>query len=122
MTGVLGNLTELEVLDMSFNGLTDLADEENPFNLPINLTHLYLQNNKIEKIDYEKITNLTNIKEINLENNRLERLNKTMVDLIRAGVLIHFKGEANARISEVKWSNFFKRLFKLIFFRKSAGL
>lgn len=87
------------MLDMSFNGLTDLADEENPFNLPINLTHLYLQNNKIEKIDYDKITNLTNIKEINVENNRLERLNKTMVDFIRAGVSIHFKGEAIAQIS-----------------------
>jgi Leucine-rich repeat (LRR) protein len=89
---VLGNLTSLEILDLSYNRIKDLNDPENPFMLPSNLTHLYLQNNAIQQIDYSVIANLTNVKEVNFENNQLSHLNKSMIDLIKNGVSIHFKG------------------------------
>jgi Leucine-rich repeat (LRR) protein len=93
LSDILGNLTVLEILDLSNNRIKDLTDPDNPFILPMNLTHIYLQNNLIEKIDYERFKKLAYIQEINLENNLLERLNKTMVDLIRNGVSVHFQGE-----------------------------
>lgn len=89
---VLGNLTSLEVLDLSFNSLSDFQTSEAPFNLPENITHLYMQNNKIFRMDYEKITELSNIVEVNLENNDLLYLNKTMIDAIKANVTIRFAG------------------------------
>jgi len=89
---VLGNLTSLEILDLSNNKLSNLHEAEAPFNLPENLTELYLQNNQLFRVDYDKITKLKNIKEVNLVNNDLMTLNKTLIDAIKNGVSIHFAG------------------------------
>jgi Leucine-rich repeat (LRR) protein len=89
---VIGNLTALEVLDMSNNKLTNLNDPDAPFDLPENVTHLYLQNNEIFRINYEKIEKLRNLKEINLENNQLINLNKSLIDEIKLGVSVKFQG------------------------------
>lgn len=89
---VLGNITALEVLDMSNNQLSNLMDSEAPFILPENLTKLYLQDNNLFKIDFNQITKLKNIKEVNFENNELLYLNKTLIDAIKNGVSIRFAG------------------------------
>lgn len=89
---VIGNLSALEVLDLSDNKLTNLNDPDAPFDLPENVTELYLQNNEIFKLDYRKITKLKNIKEINLANNQLMHLNKTLIDAIKSNVSVHFEG------------------------------
>lgn len=102
---VIGNLTSLEVLDLSNNKLTNLNDPDAPFNLPENITQLLLQNNQIFRIDYRKITNLKNIKEINLENNQLHHLNKTLIDAIKSGVSVNFAGNpliCNCEIQSLK--------------------
>lgn len=89
---VVGNLTSLEVLDLRNNKLTNLDDPDAPFNLPENITHLYLQNNEIFKMNYTKATSLKNIQEIDLENNQLMHLNMSMIDAIKAGVSVKFAG------------------------------
>lgn len=89
---VTGNLTALEVLDLSNNKLTNLNDPDAPFNLPENLTNLYLQNNGIFRIDYEKIEALKNLKEVNLENNQLLHLNKSLIDAVKRGISVQFEG------------------------------
>lgn len=102
---VVGNLTSLEVLDLSNNKLMNLNDPEAPFNLPENITQLYLQNNEIFKIDYGKMTRLKNIKEINLENNQMKYLNKTMIEAIKNGVSVMFHGNplvCNCEIQSLK--------------------
>lgn len=102
---VIGNLTSLEVLDLSNNKLTNLNDPEAPFILPENITHLLLQDNEIFKLDYKRITKLKNIKEINLENNQLMHLNKTLIDAIKNGVSVKFAGNpltCNCEIQSLK--------------------
>jgi hypothetical protein len=89
---VVGNLTALEILDLSNNRIGSLDEPEAPFNLPENITHLYLQNNQISLINYTKITSLRNIQEVNFENNLLWHLNKTLIDAIKSGVSIKFSG------------------------------
>lgn len=89
---VVGNITSLEVLDLSNNQLSNMIDPEAPFILPENITELYLQNNEIFKLDYEAITSLKHIKQLNLENNQLMHLNKTLIDAIKQGVSVKFSG------------------------------
>jgi Leucine-rich repeat (LRR) protein len=89
---VVGNLSALEVLDLSNNKLTNLNDPDAPFNLPENITHLYLQNNEIFKMNYTKATSLMNIKEINVENNQLMHLNSSMITAIKSGISVKFAG------------------------------
>lgn len=102
---VVGNLSSLEILDLSNNKLTNLYEPDAPFDLPENMTHLFLQNNELFRLDYDKITSLKNIKEINLENNQLMHLNKTLIDSIKAGVSVKFAGNpllCNCEIQSLK--------------------
>jgi Leucine-rich repeat (LRR) protein len=85
-------LTALEVLDLSNNKLTNLNDPEAPFDLPENITNLYLQNNGIFRLDSTKIANLKNLKEVNFENNELLYLNKSLIDAIMRNVSVKFAG------------------------------
>lgn len=104
---VLGNLTQLEVLDLSNNKLTNLNDPENPFELPENITKLYLQNNEIYRLNHDKILAAAERKlnEINLENNQLIYLNKSFIDQIKKGLSIRFQGNpltCNCEIRSLK--------------------
>lgn len=102
---VIGNLTALEVLDLSNNKLTNLNDPEAPFDLPENITNLYLQNNEIFRIDYEKIVQLKNLKEVNFENNELLHLNKSLIDAVKRNVSVRFEGNpltCNCEIRSLK--------------------
>lgn len=102
---VIGNLTALEVLDLSDNKLSSLSDPDAPFDLAENVTHLLLQNNELFKVDYDKIKKLKHLKEINLENNQLSHLNKTLIDAIKSGVSVKFSGNplvCNCEIQSLK--------------------
>jgi Leucine-rich repeat (LRR) protein len=102
---VVGNLTALEVFDLSHNQLMNLNEPDAPFNLPENITHLYLQNNEIFKINYTKITSLKNLQELNVEGNQLAHMNKSLIDLIKQGVSVHFAGNpliCNCEVQSLK--------------------
>lgn len=102
---VIGNISALEVLDLSNNKLSNLNDPEAPFNLPENITQLLLNNNQIYKIDYDKISNLKDLKEIDLRNNQLSKLNKSIIDRIKSGVSVQFDGNpmnCNCEIQPLK--------------------
>lgn len=80
---VLSNLSAVEILDLSFNDLEDLTHEEAKFKFPTNLTHLFLQNNKIARISDESFKNLTHIREINLSDNQMTTFPPTFVDKMK---------------------------------------
>lgn len=90
--GVLGNLTSLETLDMSFNEIADLMAEPNIFNLPENLTTLLLNNNKLVRIPgkcIEKVQNLTNL---DLRNNNFAWIEPEIIDKVKKGMNLYFEG------------------------------
>lgn len=89
----MGNLTALEKLDLSFNELTDLATEENIFNLPVNLTDLKLNNNRLEFIPaspFEKAKHLTTL---DLRHNELQTLDIKIIDKVKDGMRLYFEGK-----------------------------
>lgn len=89
---VLGNMTSLMHIDLSHNDLHDLTEDPYTFNLPPNVTNLYLQNNNIIKIPINKILNLTHLDVLNLENNNFEHMHPELVKLIAEGRQIQYAG------------------------------
>lgn len=102
---VIGNISALEVLDLSNNKLTNLNDPDAPFALPENITKLYLNDNRIFKINYKTIAMLPNLNEIDLRDNQLTRLDKSTINSIKSGVMVQFAGNplnCNCEIQPLK--------------------
>ncbi|XP_034838488.1 protein artichoke [Maniola hyperantus] len=91
---VLGNLTSLEVLDLSNNQLKDLVSRtsDTKFNLPENITEIYLQNNTLEKLPVETLTNASHLKVLDLRNNLLTSFYPQLVKKIREkNLMVYFE-------------------------------
>lgn len=80
---VLSNLSAVQTLDMSFNDLEDLTHEESKFKFPKNVTHLYLQNNRIGRILEESFQNLTYIKFIDMSDNQMTAFPVSFVEKMK---------------------------------------
>lgn len=90
--GVLGNLTALETLDMSFNEITDLVGEPNIFNLPENLTTLLLNNNKLIRIPGKSIEMVQNLTTLDLRNNNFAWIEPQIIAKVKNGLSLYFEG------------------------------
>ncbi|KAL0859010.1 hypothetical protein ABMA27_010865 [Loxostege sticticalis] len=86
---VLGNLSSLEVLDLSHNNLDDLVSRtsEAKFNLPENITELYLSNNVLLTLPIDSIARSKRLQVLDVRNNRLDSFEPTLVKGIKAGSL-----------------------------------
>ncbi|XP_053621552.1 protein artichoke [Plodia interpunctella] len=82
-SNVLGNLTSLEILDLSDNNLKDLISRttEGRFHLPENLTELYVRNNELEKLPMENIAK-SRIRILDVRNNKLTSFDPRLVKKI----------------------------------------
>ncbi|XP_052754285.1 chaoptin isoform X2 [Galleria mellonella] len=94
-SNVLGNLTSLEVLDLSNNDLNSLISRssERNFALPENITELYLQNNMLDDLPIDRLVNATRLHILNVRNNQLTTLDPYLVRKIRSeGLQVFFEG------------------------------
>lgn len=72
-------LTELKLLDLSSNSLKSIGNRKNSnWNIKFvtnkKLTHLYLQNNLLGKVEFELFDKLKNLELLNLSHNRLQEI------------------------------------------------
>ncbi|XP_075166758.1 insulin like growth factor binding protein acid labile subunit convoluted [Haematobia irritans] len=90
--GVLGNFTRLRYLDLSYNELSNLQSEPHLFDLPKNLTEIYLQNNQIYKLPFVKFLKEEKFSSIDLSNNSLTEFPLSLVWNMRNGTDVRFQG------------------------------
>lgn len=91
--GVLGNLTALETLDLSYNGLEDLAAEPNIFVLPANITTVLLNNNPLRRLPSAPLVQSANLTVLDLQDCQLESLSVDLIEKVtKNNVLLYFAG------------------------------
>lgn len=93
VSGVLGNLTALEDLDISHNDLHDLVTEPNIFNLPENITNLRLGHNSLRQIPAKNIEKMKNLILLDIRNNELETIDYEIIKKIEQGLLLYVDGK-----------------------------
>ncbi|CAH0697934.1 unnamed protein product [Spodoptera exigua] len=92
---VLGNLTSLQVLDLSHNNLKDLISRtsEIKFAFPENITELHLFNNSLQSLPTPNIVAAKNLKLLDVRNNELISFEPEWVKkIIKEGTVILFQG------------------------------
>lgn len=91
--GVIGNFTRLETLDLSNNNLEDLMLQPHIFDLPVNLTKINLQNNRIRRLNFtEFIQKNPAFELIDFRDNKLQEFPINLVKLLQNGTQIMFSG------------------------------
>lgn len=88
-TGVLGNLTSLQVLDLSFNNLETMKKVGN---MPKNMSVLLMSNNKLTRLSKEIISFVPNLKDFDVENNLFNNFPPDLAKMVTKGPKISFKG------------------------------
>lgn len=92
-SGVLGNLTSLEDLDISHNDLHDLITEANIFNLPENITNLRLHHNSLRHIPTKNIEKMEKLVLLDVRNNELETIDYEIIKKVEKGLLLYVEGK-----------------------------
>ncbi|KAF7997541.1 hypothetical protein HCN44_006112 [Aphidius gifuensis] len=104
---VIGNLTAIETLDLSYNDLTDISDD-NIFHPPNSLMNLNLQNNFFTHLPIEKIVKLPKLKELNLQFNNLTSFDNNILKIIKNSTILKFKVKrwlTSLSKTPLEWSN-----------------
>lgn len=91
-TDVIGNMTSLQTLDLSYNDLSDLS-ERDVFVPPENLTSLYLSNNHFSHLPMNKILPMRNLKVLDLENNDFGTFDEKLMKVIENGTVLRYGGK-----------------------------
>jgi Leucine-rich repeat (LRR) protein len=89
---VLGNLTALKVLDLSYNELSQLPTAV--FGPPRNLTALYLQHNQLTVLPLVDLVSLKpQLRIVNVQANRLQHFHHELMSLVENGTRILYSGK-----------------------------
>lgn len=90
--GVTGNLTRLKYLDLSYNKLYDLSSEKELFELPKNISEIYLAKNLLTDLPLKNIKNATQLRTLDIRNNHFEEFAPDLTNMVIKGVDIFFEG------------------------------
>lgn len=90
--GVIGNLTRLRVLDLSYNQLEDIASDPELFRLPVNTSELYLSHNILNNLPWKHIRNVTHVDVLDISYNRFDSFNLPLTNMVENGTMIYFEG------------------------------
>jgi len=96
---VIGNLTALQTLDLSYNDINDISDRD-VFIPPLNLTNLYLSNNHLSHVPLDKVLSLPNLKVLDLEENEIGVFDDKFMKIIQNGTMLRYSG--NNRLNIIK--------------------
>lgn len=91
LPAVIGNLTSLRELDLSYNNIANLT-ATGVFLLPTNLSFLDLSNNRLFVFPVEPILRAHNLRRLDLRHNQLEEFYSKLMPAIRNGTLIYYDG------------------------------
>lgn len=80
--GVIGNLTRLELLDLSYNKLHDLTSDLDFFKLPENISTVILAGNELTELPWKNFKNLTKLKVLDLKENQLNKIAQEAVEMV----------------------------------------
>lgn len=89
---VIGNLTALETLDLSYNDISDISDQD-VFLPSLNLTNLHLSNNHLSYVPLDKILPLPNLKILDLEENEIGVFDERFMKIIKNGTMLRYFGK-----------------------------
>lgn len=91
ISDVIGNLTALQTLDLSYNDINDIS-EQDVFLPPLNLTNLHLSNNHLSHVPLDKILQLPNLKVFDLEENEIGVFDEKFMKIIQNGTVFKYSG------------------------------
>lgn len=89
---MIGNLTAIRTLDLSYNEINDLS-EPDIFEPPTNLTNLYLSHNRLTHLPLNKILPLPNLKILDLESNSIGVFDEAFMKIISNGTKVRYRGK-----------------------------
>lgn len=91
--GVIGNLTMLKSLDLSYNKLHDLNSEVDFFQLPENISEIYLTKNVLSNLPWKNVRNATQLKLLDIRDNHFEEFGQELTEMVKRNVDVYFEGE-----------------------------
>ena len=93
-TGTLENLTTLEILDISGNGLVDkVLDDVRVFGTQVNLTHLSMHSNRFTRLPVADLTKHKRLVTLDIRNNRIQGYDPEFTDMVKnQGLQIRYFG------------------------------
>jgi len=91
ISDVIGNLTALQTLDLSYNDISDISDQD-VFLPPLNLSSLYLSNNHLSHLPLNKILPLPNLKVLGLEGNEIGVFDEKFMKIVQNGTILKYSG------------------------------
>ena len=94
---MIGNLTSLENLDLSFNELSDFS-EQYVFVPPENLTNLLLSNNRFANLPWKKIVSMPKLANLDLQNNDFHHFDEQLMKVLNNGTKVKLRGNKKMQL------------------------
>lgn len=118
--GVIGNLTGLKYLDLSFNKLYDLSSEKELFELPKNISEIYLADNVLTDLPWKNFKNSTQLKLLDITNNHFEEFGPNLTKMVIKGVDVYFEGKLYKYHMNENENSILRQQFKMWLFLETS--